>query len=239
MEDVKSKVEAVLFMTGRAMSVEEIAQFCNLGSVGVVKDALRALTGEYGARESGLEVIEREGKYQLSIRRIYTSLTTKLVTSCELDTPTQATLALIAYKQPVHQSEIIKMRGNSAYDHIHLLRDQEFVTAEKQGRTRLLKLAPKFYDYFDVVEETLKQKLREVAKPEEIRREEPKVQVQTTIDPVSPPVSHIEKEEPKPDPEQKKRKPEATPFVEAPKEVLLAKERIPQDLDADDFGTPM
>jgi len=44
-----------------------------------------------------------------------------------------------------------------------------FVFAEKKGRTRLLKLAPKFFDYFDVVENEVKSKIvsNEVAKIEQ------------------------------------------------------------------------
>jgi len=79
------------------------------------------------------------------------SVTEKLLTDAELDKPTQETLAIIAYKQPMFQSDVIKIRGNSAYDHIKVLKEHDFVTSEKSGRTRVLKLAPKFFEYFDVV----------------------------------------------------------------------------------------
>ncbi|MBS3170305.1 SMC-Scp complex subunit ScpB [Candidatus Woesearchaeota archaeon] len=163
MQDLKNKIEAVLFMTGRAMTTEEIANFCNIGSIGAIQEALNGLINDYIQRPSGLEIFFDEGKYRLNIKREYNSLSTRLVSNCELDTPTQATLALIAYKQPALQSDIIKMRGNTAYDHIHALKEMEFITTEKSGRTRRLKLASKFFDYFDVVEETLKQKMTEVA----------------------------------------------------------------------------
>ena len=57
------------------------------------------------------------------------------------------------------QSEIIKVRGNTAYEHVAKLKDMEFIKSEKLGRTRLLKTTQKFCDYFDVVGEELKQKL--------------------------------------------------------------------------------
>ena len=50
------------------------------------------------------------------------------------------------------------MRGNTAYDHIKDLQQLEFVTSEKTGRTRTLKVTQKFYDYFDIVQDELKQK---------------------------------------------------------------------------------
>ena len=75
-------------------------------------------------------------------------------------------MAIIAYKQPVFQAEIIKIRGNTAYDHVKMLRENGFITTEKSGRTRLIKLAPKFYDYFDIVEQELKAMINSVSKPD-------------------------------------------------------------------------
>tara|TARA_Y100000310_G_C20682615_1_gene816866 strand:+ start:1420 stop:2055 length:636 start_codon:yes stop_codon:yes gene_type:complete len=161
MQDIKNKVEAVLFITGRFMGYEEIANFCNLGSVGTVKEAIQALVKDYKERDCGLEIFEENGRFKFNIRKQYNYLTTDLAAGAEMDQPTQATLAIIAYKQPVLQSDIIKMRGNTAYDHIKVLREKDLIATEKKGRTRLIKLAPKFYDYFDVVEKELRQKLKE------------------------------------------------------------------------------
>ena len=54
------------------------------------------------------------------------------------------------------------MRGNGAYDQIKKLKELEFLTSEKRGRTRLLKLTAKFYDYFDIVEDKLRQNFSEI-----------------------------------------------------------------------------
>ena len=89
-------------------------------------------------------------------------MTTSLLDNYKLDASTTKTLALIAYKNPVLQSEIIKMRGNGAYDHIKALKEQEFITSERQGRTRVLKLTSKFFDYFDLVENDIKLKFAEL-----------------------------------------------------------------------------
>jgi len=82
---------------------------------------------------------------------------------------------MIAYKQPVEQSMIIKLRGNSAYDHIKQLKDQSFVTSEKSGRTRVLKLSKTFYSYFDVNKEEIQSKFNELTiKLEDIKEENAK-----------------------------------------------------------------
>src|SRR3989338_7260327 len=136
MQDLKNKIEAVLFITARAITIEEIAQFCSIGSIGTIKEALQALRKDYETRVGSLEIIEEEGRYRLNIKKQYTHLSTKLLSAAELDAP----------KQPVQQADIIKMRGNTAYDHIHALREMEFIASEKSGRTRTLKLAPKFFE---------------------------------------------------------------------------------------------
>jgi segregation and condensation protein B len=218
MDEAKNKVEAVLFITGRAMSIEEIANFCNIGSLGTVKEALKTLISEYTEKQSGLEIVFGEGKYRLTIKKQYNYLSTKLLSTCELDRPTQATLALIAYKQPVLQSDIIHMRGNTAYDHIHALEQMEFIQAEKKGRTRSIKLAPRFYEYFDVVEETLKQKFEEITEKQEKLKTEEK---QATI---TEPEKVVAKE-------MKSKKKE--PMVEQ----AIEKRDIMTGLDADDFGS--
>jgi len=172
MQEIKNKIEAVLFISGKFMDVEEIANFCNIGSKGIVKDAIKELVEDYEKRGSGLEIYGDNGKYKLNLRKEYNYLSTNLVNSCELDAPTQSTLAIIAYKQPALQSEIIKMRGNKAYDHIKSLKEQEFLTSEKKGRSRLLKLTPKFFDYFDIIEKEMQEKFGEIGDKYKVEEKE-------------------------------------------------------------------
>lgn len=169
--ELANKVEAVLFATGRDMEAEEIAKIIGIGSIGIIKEAIKSLVEEYNKRSTSLQIYEENGKYKLNIKKSYNYLTTKLITDCELDFPAQETLAIIAYKQPILQAEIIKSRGSSAYNHIHLLKEKGLVTSEKSGRTRELRLTTKFYDYFDVVEDQLRAKFQEVGEKIEIPEE--------------------------------------------------------------------
>lgn len=163
----KKKVEAVLFTVGKFITIEEIAKACNIGSVGYVKQIIEELKKEYETRDTSLQIIQEENKYKLNIRKEFGHLTNKLVSETEFDAPTTKTLAIIAYKQPMLQAEVIKIRGNKAYDHIKVLKEAGLITAEKSGRTRLLKLTPKFYDYFDVMEHELISKIQILKQPEE------------------------------------------------------------------------
>lgn len=165
MEDHKNRVEAILFTTGRFMDLQEIATLCNLASIEIVKSTLDALKKDYETKGGALTLVEENGKWKLNIKKEYHYLTSKLLDTSEMDKPTQETLALIAYKNPALQSEIVKMRGNTSYDHIKFLKDNDFIISEKHGRTRLLKLTPKFFEYFDVVEDQLKSKFSSMNMP--------------------------------------------------------------------------
>jgi len=161
MQDIKHKVEAVLFTTGKFLNVEEIANLSSLSNDLVIQ-ALQQLIQDYNSRDTSLEIIQQGDKYKLNIKKEHMHITTKLLKDTELNKPTQETLALIAYKQPVMQSIIVKMRGNRAYEHIKDLEQLEFIMSEKSGRTRLLKVTQKFYDYFDIVNDELKEKFKNI-----------------------------------------------------------------------------
>ncbi len=164
MQEYKNRVEAILFTTGRFMDLDEISRLCGIASTGMLKEIIEELKKDYEARQGAITLLEENGRYKLNIKSQYSHLTTKLLTDSELDKPTQETLAIIAYKNPALQSDVIKIRGTTAYDHIKFLKENGFVISEKHGRTRLIKLAPKFFDYFDVVEESLKAQFDEIDK---------------------------------------------------------------------------
>ncbi len=67
------------------------------------------------------------------------------------------TLALIAFKQPIKQSKVAKIRGNKSYKHISELVERSFVKKTKQKRTYVLETTRKFTRYFG--EEAKKKKL--------------------------------------------------------------------------------
>ena len=165
MEDLK-KVEAILFTTGRLLTIEEISNLSGIGSLGYLQELLTQLQKKYQQQESSLELVQEGNKWKLAFKKEYLYLTEKLLSDAELDKPTQETLAIVAYKQPMFQSEVIKIRGNTAYDHIKVLKEQEFITSEKSGRTRILRLTPKFFDYFNVIEGNLKNILQDKEKNE-------------------------------------------------------------------------
>ena len=157
-QEDKKKVEAVLFTTGRFMTLEEVSQGAGIGSSGYVKELLDELKKEYETKDTAITLQILEDKFKLNIKKEYGYIANKLVATTEMDNSTTKTLAVIGYKDPALQSDIIKIRGNKAYDHIHILKEQGLILTEKHGRTNLIKLTPKFYEYFDTAAKEVKEK---------------------------------------------------------------------------------
>ena len=83
--------------------------------------------------------------------------------------PLMETLAVIAWKYPVLQADVVKIRHNKAYDHLKQLDELGFITRMRFGRTNKITLTSKFFEYFDLPS---KEQAKEVFKnvvPENIR----------------------------------------------------------------------
>ncbi len=158
----KKQIEAVLFTLGRFLTIEEIANILNIDSQEIIKDAIQELKKDYQEKDSSLEIIQEENKFRMHIKSEYLHLVKDLMPETELDKPSLLTLSVIAYKQPIFQSEVVKIRGNSTYDHVKTLTEFGFITSEKSGVSRIIKLTPKFYEYFDTNKDSIKTQLTPV-----------------------------------------------------------------------------
>ena len=75
----------------------------------------------------------------------------------ELKTSELRTLATIAIKKKILQSDLILLRGSGAYDHIKELLEKNLILKRKQkdGRSYWLSLSDKFFQTFAVSDEYL------------------------------------------------------------------------------------
>ncbi len=148
-KEAAKEVEAVLFSSGRWMDIQELSKICRIKE-GTIKEALGILKQKYSREDTALKLRFDNNKWKLSVKNEYSESVKKVVSGIELSKTVVETLAVIAWKAPVLQSDIIKMRTNKAYDDIAFLKDEGFITKEKHGRTYLIRLAKKFFDYFEV-----------------------------------------------------------------------------------------
>ena len=143
-------VEAIFFVSGHFLSMQDLISLSNLNSL-VIKEAIEKLKNNYSKEDSALEIVERDNLWKMDVKQEYHSIINNLATgSVEFSKAEQETLAIIAYKQPIKQSVIIKIRGNKAYDHVHKFLQLGLIKSKKEGHTNLLTLSEEFYDYFNV-----------------------------------------------------------------------------------------
>lgn len=145
-ENLKSKIEAVLFVTAKAMQPDEIAEILN-ADVEEVESALLDLMFDYSSRDGALEIDDEDG-YIIQVKAEHLDIVEKLC-PVELKPAVVKTLTVIALKEPIRQTELKEMRSN-AYEHIQELLEKGLIsrTKDKNGRSYNLKTTPKFAEYF-------------------------------------------------------------------------------------------
>ncbi|RLE38661.1 SMC-Scp complex subunit ScpB [Candidatus Woesearchaeota archaeon] len=147
--NLTNQVEAVLFASGRRMSIEEIAKICRINDLQRIKQSIEELRKKYN-EENPIMLTEDNEHYKLNVREQYLRTVRKVAPQTELSKTMMETLAVVAWKSPILQCDVIKIRTNKAYDHLAELEKSGFITREKNGRTKLIKLTQKFLDYFDI-----------------------------------------------------------------------------------------
>jgi len=144
----RKKVEAALFVSGRFMSLQELVALTEVNPI-LLRKILEDLNEDY--RETGIEVVNKDNLWKMDVSQEYTWMVNKLATgTSEFSKAEQETLAIIAYKQPIKQSVIVKIRGNKAYDHIKRFVEMGLIIKKRVGHTADLSLSDDFHDYFHV-----------------------------------------------------------------------------------------
>ena len=159
MQQLKSRIEAVLFVTAKALTLEEIATYLDKEPE-EVEQALLDLIMDYASRDGALEIDDENG-YILQVRDEYSDIVEKI---CPIDLKPAVlrTLLVIALKEPIRQTELVKLRS-AAYEHVAELVEKGLVSKhkDKNGRSINIKTTPKFAEYFKLKGDTraLAQKL--------------------------------------------------------------------------------
>jgi len=146
------KIEAVLFLAARYLSTEELVKFTGINPL-TIKELMPEICKRYN--NSGIVILKQningQELWKMDVTPEFHYLINKIATGkSEFTKAEQETLAIIAYKRPIKQSVVVKIRGNKAYDHIKHFIECGLVKAKKLGRTLELDLTEKFFDYFNL-----------------------------------------------------------------------------------------
>ena len=152
-----TRVEAVLYLKGRPISKKNLTEITNT-DINSINKALKELKVKYSNTKSAIELNEVNNCYCLELKSTLNEFVEDLLPS-ELKTSELRTLATIAIKKKILQSDLIVLRGSGAYDHIKELTNKKFIIKRKQkdGRSYWLSLSEKFFQTFAVSNEYLSQ----------------------------------------------------------------------------------
>jgi segregation and condensation protein B len=157
------KIEAALFLSARYLSVNELVELTDINPL-LLRELLEKLREIYITRDSAVEILNKEDLWKMDIKQEYFNMINKIATgNAEFTKAEQETLAIIAYKQPVKQSVMIKIRGNKAYEHVKHFIEIGLVKSKRLGHTLELSLTEGFYDYFHLEKKVKEDIEKEIA----------------------------------------------------------------------------
>lgn len=149
--EVMAIMEAGLYAAGRPLRLDILSSIAGIRSKSRAKKLIRLLKERYEESRSALQIIElSDGRYMMQLKAGYLPKVKRLVNRRLLSKGPLRTLAFIAYKQPITQAYVSKVRGKQAYKHIRKLADMGLISEEKLGNTKILKTTEAFADYFNL-----------------------------------------------------------------------------------------
>jgi len=113
MSSIKSKIESLLFISAKPLSIKQLANLLKV-------DAKKAQTTcdklllDYKNSSSGIQIIKNKDKYQMVSSQVNAKLIQEFIkdeTTSELSRPSLETLTIIAYRGPISKIDLDRIRG--------------------------------------------------------------------------------------------------------------------------------
>jgi segregation and condensation protein B len=135
--ELVAAVEALIYVSDEPLTAKLLADVLDENKESI-EAAVETLKQEYEARESGLQIREIAGGWQIATRtELHEDVRKFLKTrpSAKLSLASLETLAVIAYKQPVTVPEILEIRGVQSASAIKTLLDKRLIVAKGRKET--------------------------------------------------------------------------------------------------------
>jgi segregation and condensation protein B len=153
-------VESVLFSASKPVSINEIKEATSL-TPNKIKKTLDELIDDYNVKrkdETSMEIIKAGDKFTMQVKKKYVDQSV-MIAKPEIESNLLKTLTLIAFHQPLKQSNLRRMIGTKAYEHVDELAAMKLIHTKKHGTTEMLTTTKLFPEYFGI----------DTTNPEEIR----------------------------------------------------------------------
>ncbi len=147
----KRLVESVLFSAGKPIGIKEIKDTTGLPTQKIKKtiDELIKDYNETRKNETSMEVIKAGEKYAMQVKKKYSDQSI-MVSKPEIENNLLKTLTLIAFHQPLKQSNLRRMIGQKAYEHVDELAGMKLISSKRHGATEMLTTTKLFPEYFGI-----------------------------------------------------------------------------------------
>lgn len=146
--DARGAVEAALFASAKGLRVIDIATQTGLTEE-AVRTALKTLSIEYERMGSAIMIAKIDAEYAFQLKEEYAHYTNKF-TEAEISRGVQRTAAVIAYNQPVLQSELCRTLGPRVYDDVRKLMELELINGKPKGQTLELTTSKRFAEHYGI-----------------------------------------------------------------------------------------
>ena len=151
----KAVIEAALFVSDKPLTVEQLSKTTGVQQEEVAR-IVEQIRIDLEVGEHGYELVETPEGYEYRVRTEYRDKVSKLAPFADLSAGMMRTLAIVAAKQPVKQSLIVKYQGNKTYKYVGRLEEKGLIKSEKYRRTKLLQTTPEFEKYFGTSSDQIK-----------------------------------------------------------------------------------
>jgi segregation and condensation protein B len=147
--DVRAKIEAALYSSGRALDAEQLANAAGIASKKRAIDEARVIASSIKEALSAIEIVEYPGpRFAMQLKGEFTGVARRFATKPLLSKASLRSLSFIAFFQPITGSELALRRGSQVYEHLHDLRDVGFIVWERKGRSKVYSTTQEFSEYF-------------------------------------------------------------------------------------------
>lgn len=148
-------LEAILFTTSEPLSIEKLVKTVRSNKERI-EEMIRLLEERYMKNDTGI-MVSNIGGYRLVVKPEFLENVANLTPHADLSRGLLRVLAIIAYHEPIKQSDIVKVIGNRTYEYVKDLETRGLVKVEKKSRTKMLSTTPHFEEYFGTKKHLLKE----------------------------------------------------------------------------------
>ena len=148
----RALLEAALFMASESLSMKQLEKILRI-SPDKIRQLLSEISTSYASEEHGIIIIESNAGWQIRVKPQFAQAVRGLTPYHELSRGLLKVLAMVAYKQPITQSQIVKAIGNRTYEYVKQLEQRGLIRTVKMGRSKALVATKEFASYFGLESE--------------------------------------------------------------------------------------